>query len=342
MDRNRLQYKASSHDVGCSVSFNFTGVAVFYTPSPLQAPAQAIFLTVDGETSQLYSSAEFSAPLTTTIWHRMGLENDAHTVTLTADTAAHPLPDIGTFQYTVVDSAPNLNEQQFLFPRSNLLEPRQTRAKPSKLPMILGSVFGGLVFLIFIGIAVMLHRQRKARDAQYSWKGPVPPLSRTPDPRLTLDHATSFSNRSPVERKVTMDYESHHLPNLHFSPGSQGAHHLPKADELEDWGSSSPHAHQAMSRTRVPIPARVHERYQAAMSSPESSVRPLPLPPSRNNSVQARTIHPANTSKTSLPLHTPDGEASPPQSVYPLGTPVRKHSYIPNSKLEPIRRGDTH
>lgn len=341
MDRTAFRFRnASLQDA--SVSFKFTGVALYYTPS-MEGISRPIRLTVDGETSQVDPLTNSQAP--SVVWHRVGLANSEHKVVLIPETPHSFRQAIGTFQYTVDDSATYPHEQKFLSPRSIPVEVRQIRqtpAKPSKLPMILGSVFGGLVFLVFIAIAVMLHRQRKARQSQYAWKAPVPPLSRTPDPGLTLDHATSFSNRSPVERKVTMDYESHHLPNLPFTPSTQGGHHLPRAEDPDDWGSSSSHAHPPASKTRVPVPARVHERYQAAMSSPESSVRPLPIPPSRNNSVQSHPrSHPAVTSQSSLPFHPPSREASPHQAPYPLHSPVRKHSYIPNSKLEPNRRGDT-
>jgi hypothetical protein len=251
------------------------------------------------------------------------------------------------FRCTVNDSIPQLDgpsSQESLHPRSVPLESRNTRvqAKPSRLPMILGSVFGGLVFLIFIAIAVMLHRQRKSRNAKYSWnRSPLPPLSRTPDPGFTLDNPASYSNHSPGERKATMEYESHHLPKLQFetsSPHSQ----LPRSDDYHspDWESSSSH-HQTMP-PRYPIPARVHERYQAAMSSPDSAPRPLPQRPSRNNSVQSRSTEVTNfrsntgfASHSTLPRIPPSRESSAPSSPYNL---EGKHSYSPNSRLEPLRR----
>ncbi|KAH6913853.1 hypothetical protein BKA70DRAFT_1259682 [Coprinopsis sp. MPI-PUGE-AT-0042] len=337
----------SPEDFEHSVSFTFTGVAVYYLASTSQSPTLSARLTVDGETSEDKLLAESVQP--SVLWAKVGLDNAEHKVVLATGATPHHRLDFGSFLYTVDEcsSQINGNEQELLAARSIPLEVRNTQvaAKPSKLPMILGSVFGGLVFFIFLGIAIMLHRQRKSGEAQYAWKRtPIPPLSRTPDPGFTLDHATSFSNHSPVERKVTMDYESHHLPNLHFAPSSSHSQ-LPRSGDHHSPERGSSNSHHTAAVPRVPVAARVHERYQAAMSSPESAPRPLPQRRSRNNSVQSRSTeatnlrsHPGLASHSTLPQIPPSRESSPPHSPYSSNSPERKHSYIPNSKLEPLRR----
>ncbi|TFK26533.1 hypothetical protein FA15DRAFT_667428 [Coprinopsis marcescibilis] len=308
-----------------TVTFNFTGVAVYYSSTFLEG--QLLEVVLDGISQGSVNLENPDGPKSDTsrsfVWWKKGLLDTEHTVLLRPN--GSPRLAVDTFIYTIYDESDDLDIRLLeLVPRAAELLPRAaqiaTSADTSLLPTILGSIFGGLAFIIFIAIAVFLRKKAKERDAPYTWKVPVPPLKRiddTPPPDITGNIGTSTT-------KFSQDRS------------------LSRAGDLESGIDVPPRVstNRAPSRT-------VSEEY-AFQPDSASSVRPLPQAP--RTTQQSPHEHYDEPSLRSLPayhassptdsrLNYPPSSArtAPPPTSY-ASPPNRTYSQPFSVKLEPNRR----
>ncbi|EAU91723.1 hypothetical protein CC1G_04491 [Coprinopsis cinerea okayama7 len=245
-----------------TVTLSFTGVAVYYSTPRIEG--QSIRVELDGSSSDdINLSIPSGGAGTSIVWYQTGLENTEHTLRLIPGSGSSTL-NVDAFIYTALEedeelrSHPSITLQREPHPHRpfiHSLERRDAHASTSPLPTILGSIVGGIALLIFLWIAYFLHRKAKQRSAQYSWKAPVPPLSRTPDPQEHFDrYASQQTNQSPPA--IHRDY----VQSDNYAP--------------------QPRRHQGrLSFSNQQSEGRVE------LSPPKpSNIRPLPQIPSRNNS----------------------------------------------------------
>ncbi|KJA25094.1 hypothetical protein HYPSUDRAFT_438549 [Hypholoma sublateritium FD-334 SS-4] len=273
----------TSNEIIPTANLTFTGVAVYYTSPTFNGESVGFILdgasSVDISLSEAHSQASNKTAMRV-VWNATALENKQHILQLRPANGSKTL-NVNAFIVTQLDSNATsivpATQASTSISSSIMGLPTQS-SNTTRVTIVLGTTFGALSFIIFLGIAFFLRSRSRSLKKRYSWSKYIPPLREATDLH-TRTRTVNSVNRSTVDDRNAGDSVLPMRP-IHSSvvpDTSIHGHYLDdhrQSDGARGWVS--------------PVPSNLHLlNDQSPLSSPPGHDEPTGSPTYKFGSVRS-------------------------------------------------------